>query len=124
MSVNVFADVDITGVSTGYSLIWNGSQFIASAPTSVASTANTAGFAYIANVANSVVSINNFTTANLNENGNLYYTNSRVLSALTGNVTIGNVKVSTAINYSNITGVTKVYQYFNDTTQSLDTIFI
>ena len=124
MSVNVFADVDITGVSIGYALIWNGSQFIASAPTSVASTANTAGFATIANVANSVVSISNFTTANLNESGNLYYTNTRVLSALTGNVTIGNLKVSTALNYSNTTGVVKVYQYYNEANLSLDTIFL
>jgi hypothetical protein len=124
MSVNVFADVDITGVSTGYSLIWNGTQFIASAQTSIANTANTATFAYTANVANSVVSISNFTTANLTEGNNLYYTNSRVLSALTGNVTIGNLKVSTAVNYSNTTGVTKVYQYFNESTQSLDTIFL
>jgi len=111
MSVNVFADVDITGVLAGYSLVWNGTQFIASAP-------------IVPNVANTVLSISNFTTANLVEGSNLYYTNTRVLSALTGNVTIGNLKVSTALNYSNTTGVVKVYQYYNETNLSLDTIFL
>ena len=111
MSVNVFADVDITGIFTGYSLVWNGTQFIASAP-------------IVPNVANTVLSISNFTTANLNESVNLYYTNNRVLSALTGNVTIGNLKVSTALNYSNTTGVIKIYQYYNEANLSLDTIFL
>jgi hypothetical protein len=199
MSVNVFADVDITGVQTGYALTWNGSQFITSAPSSVVNTANTAAFAYIANVANSVVSISNFTTANLAEGSNLYFTNARVVSGLVGqdvtlnNLTVagdlvvqgntvtlntatlivedknillangatnsatadgagfniagaqanltyrsagdkfefnkpldvfGNVKVTSAINYANTTNVTKVYQYYNESTQSLDTIFI
>jgi len=124
MSVNVFADVDITGVQTGHILTWNGSQFITSAPSGVVNTANTALFAANANVANSVVSISNFTTANLAEGSNLYYTNTRVVSALTGNVTIGNLKVSTTVSYANITGTTKVYQYYNESTQSLDTIFI
>ena len=115
MSVNVFADVDITGVQAGYSLVWNGSSFIASAPQGAVDNAN---------IANIVLSISNFTTANLVEGNNLYYTNSRVLSALTGNVTVGNLKVSTALNYSNTTGVTKVYQYYNETNLSLDTIFL
>jgi hypothetical protein len=128
MSVNVFADVDITGVQTGYVLTWNGSQFITSAPSGVVNTANTALFAANANVANSVISISNFTTANLAEGTSLYYTNTRVysnvISTLAGNVTIGNLKVSTAVNYSNTTGVTKVYQYYNESSQSLDTIFL
>jgi len=68
--------------------------------------------------------LSNKSTNDLGEGTNLYYTNTRVLSALTGNVTIGNLKVSTALNYSNTTGVTKVYQYYNESTQSLDTIFL
>jgi len=68
--------------------------------------------------------LSNKSTNDLGEGTNLYYTNTRVLSALTGNVTIGNLKVSTALNYSNTTGVTKVYQYYNQSTQSLDTIFL
>jgi len=115
MSVNVFADVDITGVLTGYSLVWNGSSFVASAPLSAVDNAN---------IANTVLSISNFTTANLVEGNNLYYTNARVLSALTGNITVGNLKVSTALNYSNTTGVVKVYQYYNEANLSLDTIFL
>ena len=124
MSINVLADVDITGIQAGYSLVWNGSSFVASTPIGTVDNANTATFAYNANVANSVVSISNFTTANLAEGINLYYTNTRVLSALTGNVTIGNLKVSTALNYSNTTGVVKVYQYYNEANLSLDTIFL
>jgi len=115
MSVNVFADVDITGIQTGYSLVWNGNVFVASAPQGAVDNAN---------IANTVLSISNFTTANLVEGNNLYYTNARVLSALTGNVTIGNLKVSTALNYSNTTGVVKVYQYYNEANLSLDTIFL
>jgi len=115
MSVNVFADVDITGVLTGYSLVWNGSSFVASAPQGAVDNAN---------IANTVLSISNFTTANLVEGNNLYYTNARVLSALTGNITVGNLKVSTALNYSNTTGVVKVYQYYNEANLSLDTIFL
>ena len=115
MSVNVFADVDITGIQAGYSLVWNGSSFVANAPLNAVDNAN---------IANIVLSISNFTTANLVEGNNLYYTNARVLSALTGNVTVGNLKVSTALNYSNTTGVTKVYQYYNEANLSLDTIFL
>ena len=115
MSVNVFADVDITGIQAGYSLVWNGSSFVANAPLNAVDNAN---------IANTVLSISNFTTANLVEGNNLYYTNARVLSALTGNVTVGNLKVSTALNYSNTTGVTKVYQYYNEANLSLDTIFL
>jgi hypothetical protein len=115
MSVNVFADVDITGIQTGYSLVWNGNVFVASAPQGAVDNAN---------IANTVLSISNFTTANLVEGNNLYYTNARVLSALTDNVTIGNLKVSTALNYSNTTGVVKVYQYYNEANLSLDTIFL
>ena len=121
MSINVFADVDITGAQSGYALVWDGSKFV---PSASSGAANTAVFATNANVANTVLSISNFTTANLNESVNLYYTNTRVLSALTGNVTVGNLKVSTALNYSNTTGVTKVYQYYNESSQSLDTIFL
>jgi hypothetical protein len=45
-------------------------------------TANTAVFAQTANVANTVVSISNFTTSNLAEGTNLYYTNARVETAI------------------------------------------
>ena len=199
MSVNVFADVDITGVSTGYGLVWDGSKFVTLAPSSSIATANVAIFASSANVANTVLSISNFTTANLAEGTNLYFTNARVISGLVGqdvslnNLTVagdlvvqgntvtlntatlivedknillangatnsatadgagfniagaqanltyrstgdkfefnkpldvfGNVKVASAINYANTTNVTKVYQYYNESTQSLDTIFL
>ena len=199
MSINVFADVDITGVSTGYGLVWDGSKFVTLAPSSSIATANIAIFASIANVANTVLSISNFTTANLAEGTNLYFTNARVISGLVGqdvslnNLTVagdlvvqgntvtlntatlivedknillangatnsatadgagfniagaqanltyrstgdkfefnkpldvfGNVKVASAINYANTTNVTKVYQYYNESTQSLDTIFL
>ena len=199
MSINVFADVDITGVSTGYGLVWDGSKFVTLAPSSSIATANIAIFASSANVANTVLSISNFTTANLIEGTNLYFTNARVISGLVGqdvslnNLTVagdlvvqgntvtlntatlivedknillangatnsatadgagfniagaqanltyrstgdkfefnkpldvfGNVKVASAINYANTTNVTKVYQYYNESTQSLDTIFL
>ena len=43
--------------------------------------ANTANFAYIANVANTVVTIANFSTTNLREGANLYFTNARARAA-------------------------------------------
>ena len=61
---------------------------------------------------------------------NLYYTNARVFgnvtSTLAGNVSIGNVNISQSgtINYSNNSGVVKVYQYYNQATGSLDTVFV
>ena len=78
MSINVFADVDITGIQTGYSLTWNGNAFV---PTAVESAV--ANVAYTANIANTVLSLSNFTTANVAEGSNLYYTNTRVRTAFT-----------------------------------------
>ena len=93
MSVNVFADVDITGVQNGYALVWNGSAFIPTAVT--AETASIANVAYTANIANTVLSISNFTTANLTEGTNLYFTNARVLANLaTSDVSVNNLTVA------------------------------
>jgi len=55
-----------------------------------AQTANFANVALEANVANTVLSISNFTTDDLTEGSNLYYTNARVLAYLSEtDVTIG-----------------------------------
>ena len=123
MSINVFADVDITGIGNNGILIWNGTSFVAGSPSTaseanfanvagtanvalVATFANTSGTANFANtagtanVANTVLSISNFTTSNLAEGTNLYYTNARVYSNVisllptyTGNVGAGNVTI-------------------------------
>jgi plastocyanin len=114
MSINVFADVDISGIGNNGILIWNGTSFVAGAATTateanfanvagtanVALVANFANVAGTANVANTVLSINNFTTSNLAEGTNLYYTNARVYSNViaslptyTGNVGAGNVTI-------------------------------
>jgi hypothetical protein len=114
MSINVLADVDITGIQNNGILIWNGTQFAAGS-VSASATSNTALFAYLAafantagvsnvallanqantsyfaNVADSVLTLSNFTTANLAEGVNLYYTNARVVSALTPLLTTANV---------------------------------
>jgi len=91
MSINVLSDVDVTGITTNGTLIWNGSTFIAGVASTAseanyanaAGTANVAVFATTANVANTVLSISNFTTANLAEGTNLYYTNARVYANVT-----------------------------------------
>ena len=123
MSINVFADVDITGIGNNGILIWNGTSFVAGSPSTAteANFANVAGTANVAlvatfantssnsnfantagtaNVANTVLSISNFTTSNLAEGTNLYYTNARVYSNVisllptyTGNVGAGNVTI-------------------------------
>jgi hypothetical protein len=90
MSVNVFADVDITGIVPNGILTWDGTKFIAGT-IATGAVANTALFSYIANIANTVSTLSNFTTANLIESSsNLYFTNSRVVAALTAgqNITI------------------------------------
>jgi len=49
-----------------------------------ANASATSGFATSSNVANTVLSLSNFTTANLVEGSNLYYTNARVYSNVIG----------------------------------------
>jgi hypothetical protein len=142
MSVNVFADVNTSGILNGGILVWNGSSFVAGIIDSgatansalyatLANFANTSQFTYVANVANIVVSLANHTTTNLVEGSNLYYTDSRVYSNTTallpqygGELKAGNATVSGKISYANATNVVKVYQYYNEATQSLDTVFL
>ena len=74
------------------------------------------------------------TTANVIENGNLYFSNARVNSAISsqtlgnatfsGNVVASNVTVSNRVNFGNATTTVLVYQVYNSTTNSLDTVFI
>ena len=74
------------------------------------------------------------TTANVIENGNLYFSNARVNSAISsqtlgnatfsGNVVASNVTVSNRVNFGNATTSVLVYQVYNSTTNSLDTVFI
>ena len=74
------------------------------------------------------------TTANVIENGNLYFSNARVNSAISsqtlgnatfsGNVVASNVTVSNRVNFGNATTSVIVYQVYNSTTNSLDTVFI
>ena len=57
-------------------------------------SSNTALFAETSNVANTVLSISNFTTSNLTEGTNLYFSNARVLAGLVGqNVDINDLLV-------------------------------
>ena len=92
MSINVFADVDITGITSQGILQWNGTQFV---PGTIAQSqsSNISLFAYVANVANTVLTLNNFTTANLSEGVNQYFTNTRVAQAVTG-ITLSNLTLS------------------------------
>jgi len=115
-SVNVFADVDITGITTNGILTWNGTKFVASTIAGE-TTSNIALFAYQAdhantadssNVANSVLSLSNFTTANLAEsNANLYYTNSRARTAFTAGQSIiieanGRISANVSLEFANL----------------------
>jgi len=103
MSINVFADVDITGITANGTLIWNGTSFIAG----VSSSAQAANISQSANVSNTVLSIDNFTTSNLAEGTNLYFTNARVATALTtANLTAGNLSVTGTLTARSNIGVT------------------
>lgn len=68
MSVDVFVDVDIANVQANDLLQWNGTSFVPTA---------------IANVAASLQNLDAFTTSNLAEGSNLYFTNARAVGALT-----------------------------------------
>jgi hypothetical protein len=95
LSINVLADVDITGIQTDNLLRWDGTKFVPGSAT------GTADFALLANVANIVTTLNNFTTANLAEGNNLYYTNSRLVSAVTPILTTANVVERNNLYYTN-----------------------
>jgi len=68
--------------------------------------AQTSDVAQSANIANVVLSIDNFTTSNLREGANLYFTNARTIGAVTGqdlnlsNVTVYNLTAANAL-YAN-----------------------
>jgi hypothetical protein len=82
MSMNVFADVDMSGIGVNGILIWNGTKFVPGA--SNAEFANLSNVSLFSNIANSVLSLSNFTTANLLEaSSNLYFTNARAIGAFT-----------------------------------------
>ena len=108
-SVNVFVDVDTTGITTNGILIWNGTSFVAGtidtgATANIALFANTAGTANVAltaNIANTVLSLSNLTTSNLAEGANLYFTNARAVAAFTAGQNIiieANGRISANVN--------------------------
>jgi hypothetical protein len=132
LSINILADVNTAGVEQNYVLTWVGSQWVPRALgnisninlTVTANFANTAGLANVANfallanvanvalraafaeTANSIASLGNFTTSDISEGANLYYTNARVLSNVEqmsinvlSDVNTTNVSVGTGIGY-------------------------
>jgi hypothetical protein len=106
MSVNVFADVDITGILNNGILVWNGTKFVAGTVDAGA----TSNLALFAEVANTVLTLSNFTTANLAEGTNLYFTNARSVGSLTAgqNITIeanGRISADVTSTLANITTV-------------------
>ena len=107
-SINALYDVDITNVTINSTLIWNGSKFV----TGAADTALFSESANLASRANLVLSLDNFTTANLIEGGdNQYFTNTRARQAFTAGTGIviqenGNIQVSDNILTGNVTAST------------------
>ena len=106
MSVNVFADVDITGILNNGVLVWNGTKFVAG----TIDTGATSNLALFAEVANTVSTLSNFTTANLAEGTNLYFTNARSVGSLIAgqNITIeanGRISANLTATLANITTV-------------------
>lgn len=87
-SIGDLADVTTANIETGQALVWNGNIFI---PVFVNSEV-----ANVADLAIRVLSIENFTTANVAEaSSNLYFTNSRVLDALVGSdIAVNNLLIS------------------------------
>jgi hypothetical protein len=102
MSINVLTDVYITQPNLNDVLSWDGTKFIAQAATAAA-VAGTANVAYFANVANSVISLEGHTTTEIAEGANLYFTNARVIAALTDASLLGNLTVRNLFANSVIT---------------------
>ena len=90
-SINALSDVDTATYppALNQALMWDGTQWAPNTITisSAALVANIAIIAYNANIANVVLSIDNFTTSNLREGSNLYYTIERANAAIDARVT-------------------------------------
>ncbi len=98
-SIDVHSDVDTAGAMVGQLLQWNGTRWV---PATV--TASYAIFSGEANYANTVNTLSNFSTSNLAEGTNLYYTNARVRAGVSQG-TISNLTVLSTIQVSgNING--------------------
>jgi hypothetical protein len=88
-SVNALSDVDITGILPGQIIAWDGDKFVPGSAdialfSETSNTAALANVAILANIANLVVSLENFTTDDLNEgNVNLFFSNTRARQAFT-----------------------------------------
>jgi hypothetical protein len=86
------------------------------------------------NTTGSIIVVGAGTTSNVTEGINLYFSNARVSAAISsqtlgnatfsGNVVASNVTVSNRVNFGNATTSVSVYQFYNSTTNSLDTVFI
>jgi hypothetical protein len=119
MSINVLADVNTTNVSVGtgigYVLTWTGSEW---APNALPGASDTSGFAERsnvanvalsavsterANVANTVLTLSNFTTADLRESfSNLYYTSQRVRDDIQNAILNKDIEIGDAIVNGNL----------------------
>jgi len=128
VSINLLKDVDTSQptLAAGNVLTYDGNTWI---PRNIvttnsvnASNANVALFAYLANVANTVVTLNNFTTANLIESSsNLYFTYARANAAIWPSLTSANIAnfnstvnatVYPTLTTANVTELTN--QYFTN----------
>jgi hypothetical protein len=86
------------------------------------------------NTTGSVIVIGAGTTSNVTEGSNLYFSNARVSAAISsqtlsnatfsGNVSVSSIAVKDRVNFGNATTSVIVYQVYNSTTNSLDTVFI
>ena len=119
MSINVLADVNTTGVANGYVLTWTGTEWKPNAlpgasdtsgfseRSNIANTALSATFAVTAltaNIANVVLTISNFTTADLPEAAsNLYYTTTRLRNDIQNAILNKDIEIEDAILNGNLT---------------------
>jgi len=102
LSINALVDVDTTGAVSGNALVWNGTNWVPGTVAAGSATASlTANFANLAANANLVLSLSNFTTSNLTEGVNLYYTNARVWANITGGITTSYVPEGSNLYYTN-----------------------
>jgi len=96
LSINIFADVSTAVANVGEILTWTGSQWVANAlPT-------TSEVSERANIANLVLTLSNFTTSNLAEGVNLYFTEERLSNGLANAISGKDITVNNLIAQGNL----------------------
>jgi hypothetical protein len=111
----------VLAANTNGTRFWTDPVSAAAGAAQFAYTSGSANVSLLANVANTVLTISNFSTANLIEGINLYFTNARVVSAVTPLLTTANVIETSGNLYFTTERVNATVQPFLTTANVIET---